>query len=486
MRAYRDPTADIAIAHVMRKKKEKHSGIARYHEPKHTGGKTIRINKAEWFYSRFNRAIKEGNMELKVTYMSPEELVPYENNAKRHPEEQIEQIKESIKEFGFNDPIAIDKNNIIIEGHGRLIAAQEMGFDRVPVIRLDGLTEEQRKAYTLVHNKLTMNSDFEHELLNIELDSIDLDMSRFGFDLQLDDVDEYLYEPEYANNLQKHFGVPPFSVLDARQGYWQDRKKAWLEITGNLSETRNGEYGKISGGASLTDKINDGTSNFDPVLAETMYKWFCVDGGKILDPFGGEQTKGVVAGELGYKYHGCEIREDQVKLNNECTSRYKDVKYYCGDSNYISEIIKDKDFDMCFTSPPYYDLEVYSADDLSSLGSYEEFMEMYRNIFEQCYKMLAEDTFLVIKVGEIRDKKTGEYRCFVADNVKLFTDVGFVFYNDIVLVTPIGTAPLRANNGMRTRKVVKTHQNVLVFYKGDLKNISKKYPRLDFEDMEEE
>lgn len=423
-------------------------------------------------------------MELKVEYLSPGELKPYENNAKRHPAEQIEQIKRSIEEFGFNDPIAIDKGNVVVEGHGRLIAAVELGLETVPVIRLNELTDEQRRAYTLVHNKLTMNSDFDTDILNLELDSIDLDMSQFGFDLDLDDIDEYEFKPEHADNLQKHFGVPPFSVLDARQGYWQERKKAWLEITGDLSETRNGEYGKISGGASLTDSINDGTSNFDPVLAETMLKWFCVDGGKVLDPFGGEQTKGVVAGELGYRYAGCEIRQEQVDLNAKCTEKYSGVQYYCGDSNNIAEIIKERGFDMCFTSPPYYDLEIYSPDDLSALGTYEEFMQMYRSIFEQCYAMLADDTFLVIKVGEIRDKKTGEYRCFVADNVKMFTDIGFAFYNDIVLVTPIGTAPIRANNAMRTRKVVKTHQNILVFYKGNLKNIGKKYPRLDFEGIE--
>lgn len=103
-------------------------------------------------------------MELKIEYLSPGELIPYENNAKRHPAEQIEQIKESIKEFGFNDPIAIDKGNVIVEGHGRLIAAQEMGLEKVPVIRLDELTEEQRKAYTLVHNKLTMNSGFDFSM----------------------------------------------------------------------------------------------------------------------------------------------------------------------------------------------------------------------------------------------------------------------------------------------------------------------------------
>lgn len=121
--------------------------------------------------------------ELKVEYLSKEDLKPYVNNAKIHTAEQIEQIKKSIEEFGFNDPIAIWKDNEIIEGHGRLLAVMEMSdIEKVPVIRLDDLSDEQRKAYTLAHNKLTMNTDFDFELLNLELEDIqDIDMSQFGF-----------------------------------------------------------------------------------------------------------------------------------------------------------------------------------------------------------------------------------------------------------------------------------------------------------------
>ena len=125
-------------------------------------------------------------MELKIEYLPIEELKPYANNAKEHPAEQIEQIKKSIEEFGFSDPIGIWKDEIV-EGHGRLIAALELGMDTVPVIRLDHLTDEQRRAYALVHNKLTMNSDFNLDLLRIELDDIDIDMTDFGFDLDEED-----------------------------------------------------------------------------------------------------------------------------------------------------------------------------------------------------------------------------------------------------------------------------------------------------------
>lgn len=131
-------------------------------------------------------------MELKIEYMSTADLKPYNNNAKIHTAEQIEQIKKSIQEFGMNDPIAIWKNNEIIEGHGRLIACSELGIEQVPVIRLDTLTDEQRKAYMLIHNKLTMNTGFDIELLELQLEEIqDYDMSIFGFE-SIDDISEQL------------------------------------------------------------------------------------------------------------------------------------------------------------------------------------------------------------------------------------------------------------------------------------------------------
>lgn len=141
-------------------------------------------------------------MDLKVEYIDINELITYANNAKIHTAEQVEQIKKSIQEFGMNDPIAIWKNNEIIEGHGRLLALKELGYETVPVIRLDSLTDEQRKAYALVHNKLTMNTDFNVDLLNLELEDInDIDMSNFGF-LELS-YDPMEYFGEIGDDTQK-------------------------------------------------------------------------------------------------------------------------------------------------------------------------------------------------------------------------------------------------------------------------------------------
>lgn len=135
---------------------------------------------------------------LHIEYVSKDELRPYANNAKSHTDEQIEQIRRSIEEFGFNDPIALWHENEIIEGHGRLLAVMGMDdIETVPVIRLDDLTDEQRRAYMLAHNQLTMNTGFDLDVLATELDNIfDIDMSEFGFEIVMDDEPEEVIEDE--------------------------------------------------------------------------------------------------------------------------------------------------------------------------------------------------------------------------------------------------------------------------------------------------
>lgn len=139
---------------------------------------------------------------LTIEYVSIDTIKPYEKNAKLHPQEQVEQIKKSIESFGFNDPLALWHNEII-EGHGRYLAAKELELTELPVIKLDGLTDEQRRAYMLVHNQLTLNSGFDIDLLNEELKNIlDFDMESFGFTVEnpiesIEGVqeDEYIPQP---------------------------------------------------------------------------------------------------------------------------------------------------------------------------------------------------------------------------------------------------------------------------------------------------
>lgn len=121
-------------------------------------------------------------MRLKIEYLTPQELQPYANNAKEHPDAQVEQIMNSIKDFDFSDPIGIWGDNEVVEGHGRLMAALRLGLKEVPVIRLDHLNDEQRRAYMLAHNQTTMTSGWNFEKLDLERAGIkEIDLTRFGF-----------------------------------------------------------------------------------------------------------------------------------------------------------------------------------------------------------------------------------------------------------------------------------------------------------------
>ena len=153
--------------------------------------------------------------DLKIEYVTIDEIKPYAGNAKLHPAEQIEQIKKSIEQFGMNDPIAVWKDGKIIEGHGRLIALQEMGPEKlkklgivkIPIIRLDNLTDKQRKAYALVHNQITLNSGFDVDLLNEELAGLeDFDMAEFGFDI--DDISDE--EMSHTDIYSKKTNIPQY------------------------------------------------------------------------------------------------------------------------------------------------------------------------------------------------------------------------------------------------------------------------------------
>ena len=130
--------------------------------------------------------------EIKVEYVSIDKIKPYSKNARKHSDESVEVIANSIKEFGMADPIAVwGKDNIIIEGHGRLLALKQLGYDKAPIIHLDYLTDEQRRAYTLAHNKTSEFSDWDIDLLGEELaDIFDIDMTDFGFDFAEEEEEE--------------------------------------------------------------------------------------------------------------------------------------------------------------------------------------------------------------------------------------------------------------------------------------------------------
>jgi len=159
-------------------------------------------------------------MSLKIEQVPVDEISPYEGNAKKHPERQIEQIRQSIEEFGFNNPIAVWKNNEVIEGHGRLLAAKAMGLKKVPVIRLDGLTDAQRRAYGLVHNKLTLDSGFDQKALEAEIEALEsIDMDAYGFELEAPDIDSYYGDERERTN--KAYNLDLARESDLTNDFWQ-------------------------------------------------------------------------------------------------------------------------------------------------------------------------------------------------------------------------------------------------------------------------
>jgi DNA modification methylase len=304
--------------------------------------------------------------------------------------------------------------------------------------------------------------------------------------------------PESTGSMAERFLFPPFSVLNETTGAWQERKRAWINLGIRAQEGRADglAYQKLSNTPDYMKNMvgkdmveNDtGSSVFDPVLCEVIYNWFCPVNGSILDPFAGECTKGIVATQLGFDYTGIELRTEQVQANEE-QARKIGLKptWICGDSTKLGQYLPtDKLYDFIWTSPPYYDLEVYSSDeaDGSAISDYPSFMLWYTDIFQKAVKHLKENRFLAVKVGEIRDKKNGEYRNFVGDNITCFMrGCGLHYYNEIILITPAGTLPIRAGKPFETtRKIGKTHQNILVFYKGDTRNIKEEWPRIIVEE----
>lgn len=140
---------------------------------------------------------------LNIITINIKDIKQYEQNSKQHPRWHIDQIKKSIQEFGYNDLIAIDENDTIIEGNGRYTALIELGYENIEVIQLKHLSEKQKKAYILVHNKITMNTDFDYELLQNELKNILDNESLKDYGFNIDDFVDDFNDLENKVNLTK-------------------------------------------------------------------------------------------------------------------------------------------------------------------------------------------------------------------------------------------------------------------------------------------
>jgi hypothetical protein len=330
--------------------------------------------------------------------------------------------------------------------------------------------------------------------------------------------------------MEARFTFPPFSVLNAREGEWQARKQAWLALgiesevgratsrpsghgDSRLGTTQSGYTGgdawrsgakrlsestKLAGGScgisanayqnpgtwEVTPASASGTSIFDPVLCELIYRWFTPPTGAVLDPFAGGSVRGIVAGMLGRAYTGCELSAPQVAANEaQRASICPDARiwWHNGDSRELlprlAAVLPEHGgkplggYDALFSCPPYFNLEVYSDDprDLSAM-QWPEFCEAYRTVIREACALLKPDAFACFVVGDMRDTKTGLYRNFPAITTEAFLAAGCGLYNEVVLVTAVGSLPIRAGKQFAAgRKLGNTHQRVTVYVKGDWK-----------------
>lgn len=433
------------------------------------------------------------------------DLKPSEYNPRLISETEQLKLKNSMETFGIVDPIIINlKNMHIIGGHQRyevLLDKYMEDNDFLPeldLIRLGNIgwvfqnkeldikDENHEKALNLALNKIS--GDWDYGKLNEVLDDlaeVNFDIDLTGFDeldmLELENLDKELEsqaaallnkygdpEEESKDSLQKDFIAPPFSVLNTNLGYWQDLKKEWKTKVIDNAESRE----KLIG-----DKF--GTSIFDPVLADIICKWFLpnTDNPKVFDTFAGGTSFGYIATTYNATFTGIELRQEQADINNKAINKLNTKsKYICDDGRNILKYIEEGSQDLFFSCPPYYNLEVYSdlENDASNQNTYQEFYNILNEAFINGIKALKDDRFAIIVCGDVRDKN-GFYYNFPNDIINTFEENGMHLYNEIILYEKLNTARLRARLIFKTRKVVKTHQKVLCFYKGDPKQIKHNY-----------
>ncbi len=234
----------------------------------------------------------------------------------------------------------------------------------------------------------------------------------------------YKMHDENKNALLNNYVVPPFSVLDTKAGYWQDRKKKQLfDYVGDSTKGRHVET--IS---SNLIEMNS-TSMFDPVLCEIIYKWYCPTNGKIIDCFAGGAVRGLMAYKFGYSYIGIDLSRKQIEEN---VNRAKQLRikpnnglvWKCDDSLNIDKYAEDGSFDLLFTCPPYFNLEVYSDDnrDISNMNIVE-FEKTYKMILQKTVNKLKNNRFAVIVVGNVRNED-GVYIDLVGMTNKIMEQCG--------------------------------------------------------------
>lgn len=415
-----------------------------------------------------------------------------------------------------------DGRYICYAGQQRIKAQRLLGYKTAPVFIEHDVPEEVQNKRMVVDNTHRGEWDIKalQENFNFTIDELkDFGLKTTDINFKAIDTLSDIEKQEAKQSLKERFLAPPFSVIDTRQGYWQDRKRMWNKIGLNSQETREdielvAKSGQSSGVYELRNKmrevlgrdpewdeiiaeakkqgmhIYEGASIFDPVLCEVLYSWFGIPGGYILDPFAGGSVRGIVASTLGFNYHGIDLREDQVNANydqaKELCINNTSPSWQTGDSNLVLDNVPNDYADLVFSCPPYHDLEKYSEDpaDLSNMD-YEEFIKVYSSIIKKSVDKLKQNRFACFVVSEIRGKN-GFYKNFVKDTIEAFEYAGAAFYNEIILLNVAGSVPVRATKQFQgSRKVGRVHQNILVFFKGDPKTIKQEFGDVEVKNIEE-
>ena len=445
-------------------------------------------------------------------------------NYRKHDKKNKSLIKKSLEKFGAGRSIVVDAEGEIIGGNGVYEQAQKLGL-KTKIVETDGselvvvkrtdlkTDDEKRKALAVMDNSTSDTSEFDLELLTTDF-TVD-ELEDFGIELPEDKEEE----DEEKGNIDEDFIIFPCSILDQNNSKWQDRKKYWikrLDINDNVnsreeklykSDTlkypktygcylkfKNKNHEQLSF-EEFVEKFNPpefeedkqnilakGVSVFDPVLSELSCKWFSpYKGGKIFDCFAGDCFKGLVFALCGYEFTGIELRQEQVDDNINFCKKFENLnlKYICDDGQNIDKYLQKESQDLLFSCPPYYNLEVYSKlpNDASNQKEYCDFLKILDNAYSKSIEILKDNRFAVIVVGNIRDKK-GFYYNFVNDIINIFNKNGMFLLNELILKEPIATRCFSSRRLFKSRKIIKIHQNILIFYKGDPKTIKEIFPEV--------
>lgn len=423
------------------------------------------------------------------------------HNYREHNEHNMGLIKKSLENYKAGRSILVDNTGTIIAGNGTFKAAQELGI-KVKTIETDGTEliavvrkdlaydSKERAELAIMDNSTSDSSEFniEHLKEDFPIDEL-LNLGLTAETLELDLDEEVGQAKEEHAKLTDKFLIPPFSVIDTRQGYWQDRKRKWNALIGDEGESREDTLGMTLLTTNMYGKTGiKNVSILDACLAEITNLWFLPNKidykPKTFDPFAGDTVFGFVSAYMGNSFTGIELRPEQAALNNERTKDI-DANYICDDGQNVAKHLEAESQDLMFSCPPYFDLEQYS--DLPNDASnqdYDGFRQIIENAFVGAIKCLKKNRFAVVVMSNVRDKK-GAYHNITGDIKDVFKKEGCHLYNEIILLNVAGTAQIRAGRAMANRKVVRVHQDVLVFYKGDIKDIQKDFGEVEVADIGE-